>query len=125
MSRDSTLNFEGYYYILRYSAVTQFAWGQILDPPDDEYGYGRVDAFRAILSISRGDINNDNSIGDILDLNFLVNYILRGGPEPFPTILLGDCNCDGLGSNILDLNYLVNYIFRGSELPPVNPCYEF
>ncbi len=78
MSKDTTLNFQGYYYLLRYSAVTDLDWGTIT-PPNNQYGYGRVDAFRSILSISRGDINNDNVIGSAIDLTLMVDYILEAG----------------------------------------------
>jgi hypothetical protein len=57
-----------------------------------------------------GDIVQDGST-NILDLNFLVNYIFRSGPAADP-FMLGDANCDGTGMQILDLNVLVNYIFR-------------
>ena len=56
---------------------------------------------------------------DILDLNFLVNYLFRGGAAPAPE-LIGDFNGD-CNMNILDLNYMVNYVFRGG-LPPVIGC---
>ncbi len=63
-----------------------------------------------------GDVNGDQTGGNILDLNFLVNRIFRAGPTPNP-LIAGSVNCD-LIVNILDLNYLVNRIFRGG--PP--PC---
>lgn len=63
-----------------------------------------------------GDVNGDFTGGNILDLNFLVNRIFRGGPAPNP-LIAGSVNCDTI-VNILDLNYLVNRIFRGG--PP--PC---
>lgn len=63
-----------------------------------------------------GDINGDQTAGNILDLNFLVNRIFRGGPASNPPIA-GSVNCDTV-VNILDLNYMVNRIFRGG--PP--PC---
>ncbi len=123
LSKDSTLMAQEVYDILRYSAVTKLASDTIM-PPDEQYGYGRVDAFRAILSISRGDLNNDGAIGKVLDLNFLVNRIFRNGPYPFPSPLMGDCDCNGVANNPIDLNYLVNHIFRSGP-PPVNPCFKF
>ncbi|MFH1688513.1 MAG: hypothetical protein ABIE70_13460, partial [bacterium] len=97
--------------ILRYSAVTDLDWGPI-SPPDTLYGYGRVDAFRAILSISHnGDVNNDGEGPDIGDLVWLVNYMFNGGPAPFPSVLLADVNCDG-EIDIANLNYLVDYMLN-------------
>jgi hypothetical protein len=66
-----------------------------------------------------GDINNDGTFANILDLNFLVNYIFRGGVAPNP-LCSGDLNCDNSCSNILDLNTLINFIFRGGP----NVCLE-
>ncbi|MBD3404239.1 S8 family serine peptidase [candidate division GN15 bacterium] len=50
LSKDSALSTEAVYYILENSAVRDLDWGSI---PEYhlEYGYGRVDAFRAVLSI--------------------------------------------------------------------------
>jgi hypothetical protein len=64
-----------------------------------------------------GDISGDGTGSNILDLNFLVNYIFRNGSAPDPFIS-GDVNCGG-DVNILDLNYLVNYIFRNG---PISCC---
>jgi len=63
-----------------------------------------------------GDLDHSHTL-NIVDLNFLVNRMFRGGPPPNPTFvgdLNGDCN-----ENILDLNYLVNRLFRGGPLPVV------
>lgn len=60
----------------------------------------------------RGDVNGDGTHNSILDLNYMVNDIFRGGgPSPCPEE--ADINGDGNASTILDLNYLVNDIFRG------------
>ena len=124
MAKDSIFNFEGYYYILRNSAVMDLDWGPLPDTPYVEYGYGRVDAFRAILSISHGDVDNGGSI-NIGDLSYLVDYIFGEptGSEPFPSLLLGDVDCYG-GVNMGDVAYLVYYICYDGP-PPVNPCFEF
>ncbi len=111
----------GVYSILRYSAVTDLDWGSIT-PPDSQYGYGRVDAFRAILSLSHGDVNNSGSI-NVADVNYLVYYLYRSGPEPFPSVLLGDCDCSGT-VNTADVTYLVSYLFAHGPAP-VKPCFEF
>jgi hypothetical protein len=65
----------------------------------------------------RGDANYDGAVNpNILDLNYLVNFIFRFGPRPkCPDE--ADTNSDGNTSNILDLNFLINYIFRFGPLP--------
>ncbi|HEX2896849.1 MAG TPA: SBBP repeat-containing protein, partial [candidate division Zixibacteria bacterium] len=75
-----------------------------------------VAKLRLCCILNRGDCNNDGTDANILDLNFLVNRIFRGGasavcPEE------ADVNSDGTPQNILDLNYLVNRIFRGGPAP--------
>lgn len=68
----------------------------------------------------RGDVNGDGAFfPNILDLNYVVNYIFRGGRKP-PCPHEADLNGDGTCCNILDLNFLVNYIFRGGPAP--GPC---
>jgi hypothetical protein len=62
-----------------------------------------------------GDINTDSNGPNILDLNYLVNYIFRLGSAPNPFVA-GSVNCD-VNVNILDLNYMVNFIFRLGPAP--------
>jgi serine protease len=124
LAKDSTLTVDEVYDILKYSAVTDLDWGSLPDTPCVEYGYGRVDAFRAILSISHGDVDNGGSI-NIGDIAYLVAYLfgVPSGPEPFPSLFLGDVDCDR-GVNMGDITYLVDYLCSDGP-PPVNPCFEF
>jgi hypothetical protein len=109
----------GVYNILKHSAVP-LPIG--VTGPNPRFGYGRVDAFRAVLSISHGDVNNDGVINSI-DLSSLVNYLTGGGFTPFPSVLLGDWNCSGAVDSA-DLAALVSYLTgRGSA--PVKPCFAF
>jgi len=69
----------------------------------------------------RGDFNGDGRTGaDVLDLNYLVNDIFRGGAAS-PCASEADVNGDGNSSTVLDLNYLVNDIFRGG--PDMPECH--
>ena len=68
----------------------------------------------------RGDVNGDGVTANILDLNYLVNRIFRGGPPSPCDDNAADVNSDGIPANIIDLNYLVNRIFRGGS--PPGPC---
>jgi hypothetical protein len=124
ISRDSMLKVDQVYEILRKSAVRELAWtgGVPIDTPHVEYGHGRVDAFRAVLSIAHGDVNNDTRI-NLGDLTDLVSYVYMGGAEPFPSILLGDCNCNGK-VNLTDITYMIAYLYLEGA-PPVKPCFEF
>jgi len=61
-----------------------------------------------------GDINGDGNVANILDLNYLISRIFRGGPPPDPPEA-ADLNCDNNNGNILDLNKLINRIFRGGS----------
>lgn len=67
----------------------------------------------------RGDLDGNGTNNTILDLNYLVNDIFRGGPAS-PCSIEADLNSDGSPSTILDLNFLVNDIFRGGPSP--GPC---
>jgi glucose/arabinose dehydrogenase len=65
----------------------------------------------------RGDLNSDSTEANILDLNFLVNFIFRGSGDPGQCPEESDVDGDGNAANILDLNYMVNRIFRGGPDP--------
>jgi len=70
---------------------------------------------------ARGDLNGDGSNCNVLDLNFLVNYIFRGSGNPGSCPEESDVNGDSSNPNVLDLNYVVNRIFRGGAAPPACP----
>ncbi len=104
------------------STVKDLDWGSLPDTPHVEYGYGRVDAFRAILSIAHGDANNNDAIENS-DLYFIIAYLYHDGPRPFPSVLLADCNCDG-SVDISDISLLITHFYQGGSAP-VKPCYVF
>lgn len=122
LSINSNLTRDQVQEILRTSAVKVLN-GDTLDANDiPKYGYGRLSGVRALSSLKRGDM--DGIAGTyFLDLNYLVNYIFRGGPPPFPDMHYGDANCDGIVST-LDITYLVDLVYRDGPLP-ISPCYEF
>ncbi len=85
---------------------------------DQYYGWGRLNAARALLSVVRGDADNSGSV-NIADAIYLIAYIGDGGPAPVPDVLTGDAN--GTGSvNISDAVYIINYVFSGGPPPPVS-----
>jgi hypothetical protein len=61
-----------------------------------------------------GDANGDSLI-DIADVVFLINYLFLNGPPPYP-LDAGDCNCSG-AIDIADVVYLINYLFIDGPAP--------
>lgn len=120
LARDSTLTAADVYYILKQSAVRQVG-GRTITPPDNEYGWGRVDAFRAMLSITRGDASNDGLI-DITDLAAIIDQLFYSAPT-FPSPLLGDCDCTGT-VDIADLQYMIDILFFSGPAPR-KPCFQY
>ncbi len=118
LAYNDTLTASTVYDILRHSAVPVV--GSV---PSDTFGWGEVDAFRAVLSLARGDADNNGSV-DITDLTRLIDYWFISFEPPFPTPLLGDCNCDGQVEASGDLTYMVNFLFLEGP-PPVIPCFHF
>jgi len=110
------------YDIIKYSAEDQVgpSTGYIADTPgyDTNYGWGRVNALRALLAVSRGDANNDGNI-DMLDVTYIIDYCYKGGDPPTPDILMGDASGNAL-VNILDVTYIVNYLYEGGPPPPIS-----
>ncbi len=112
-----TCSAEALYEVIRHSSEDTI---NISDPLgyDYEFGWGRLNAARAMLAVVRGDANNTGSI-NIADIPYIVSYIFSGGPAPVPNVLCGDA--DGTGTvTISDAYYLVSYIFYGGPPPPVS-----
>ena len=66
-----------------------------------------------------GDVNNDKKI-NALDITYLINYLYKGEPAPFPEPKLGDVNNDKK-INALDITYLINYLYKGGSPPIEQP----
>lgn len=105
--------------------------GDEYDTPgwDIVYGHGLANACRALLSVSRGDANNDGII-NVLDITYINAFLYKGGPPPQPDTLMGDANCycsvhnpDEVCVNLLDMTYLIQYLYKNGPPPPV--CFEY
>jgi subtilisin family serine protease len=112
-----TCSAEAIYEVIRHSSEDQIS-------PDDSvgydyvYGWGRINAARALLAVVRGDADN-NGIINISDATRITNYVFDGTPPPIPHVLTGDA--DGNGHvNISDAVRIVNYVFSGAPPPPIS-----
>jgi hypothetical protein len=88
---------------------------------DIYYGNGLVSAFRALLSVSRGDANN-NGVINIIDASYLTAFLYKDGPPPQPDTLMGDANCSGT-VNMLDVSYILSFLYKGGPEPPI--CFNY
>jgi len=120
IARNPNLTVDEIYDIIRNSAQDSLNWGPIPEY-NHEYGYGRADAYRAVLSIARGDANNDGTVNNS-DQVYLINWMFKNGPEPEPDVRTADANCDG-DINMGDAIYVINYVFKGGPAPPI--CFEY
>ena len=65
-------------------------------------------------TINYGDANYDKLI-DLADAVFLLNYLFKSGPQPYP-LLAGDTNCDEV-VDVADVVCLLNYLFKNGSEP--------
>jgi hypothetical protein len=85
----------------------------------NQVGWGRVNADKAVLTVDKGDPNNDNQI-NVSDAVYLIQWIFARGEAPKPEKGTGDANCDG-SVNISDAVFLIQYIFASGNAP--GNCY--
>jgi hypothetical protein len=99
---------------IQFSAEHHLLWGDII-PPNDEFGYGRIDALYAAFNAGLGDVDDSQDI-DILDITYLINAIYKNGPQPVPDYFIGDANCSGK-INLLDITCLIQLLYKGGPTP--------
>ncbi len=87
---------------------------------DDFTGYGRVNAYRALLSVIHGDFDNDGDY-DVFDVNAIIDFSFSGGPAPVLAACVADVNCDG-AADVFDVVNIIDIAFSNGQLPL--PCYE-
>jgi hypothetical protein len=66
------------------------------------------------IGLPSGDANGDGSV-TLGDAIYLLNYLFKGGPVPYPTGV-GDANCSS-DVNLGDAIYILNYLFKGDSPP--------
>jgi serine protease AprX len=83
--------------------------------PNNTYGWGLIDLLAAVnYTFETGDVNRDGSVS-ISDVVYLINYLFKGGPEPY-LLYRGDANCDQ-DVTISDGVYIISYLFKGGPAP--------
>jgi hypothetical protein len=60
-----------------------------------------------------GDANRDKEV-TISDVVYIINYLFKGGPEPW--LFMCDANANGVAT-IADVVYLIGYLFKGATPP--------
>ncbi|MFH2054515.1 MAG: dockerin type I repeat-containing protein, partial [bacterium] len=95
-------------------AAPEFDKDSLTTPSQSAYVGFRVVKLNPTGSGVCGDANTD-SITNITDAVYLIQYIFNSGPAPVP-LLAGDANCDGI-VNITDAVYLIQFIFGGGPDP--------
>ena len=80
----------------------------------DNSGDSTVSSLWTFTTIARGDCNADGR-KNVSDVLYLVNYVLKSGPQPNP-MAIGDVDCDTM-VNVNDIIYLINYLFKGGPPP--------
>ena len=68
----------------------------------------------------RGELDGDSDDTTVIDLNYMVDFMFRGGPAP-PCPVEADLNFDGQFATILDLTFIIDDLYRGGPSP--GNCY--
>lgn len=126
LAKDADLTVTELTEILKQSAVQPSFMGVPPQVPHHKYGWGRVDAFRAVLSIAHGDVNNDGFVADVSDLSALIAYLNNPAQKPFPSVRLGDWNCSGGAVDLTDLSLCIAWVTgQQGRVLPVKPCFKY
>ncbi len=115
-----TASTELIYGILRHSAEDQIHQNDVAGY-DTLFGWGRLNAARALAAVCHGDADNDGLV-NISDAVYMVKYIFEGGPLPVPVPETGDAD-GSCALSIGDAVYLINYVYASGPPPPICTCY--
>ncbi len=87
--------------------------GYITSPTDSNAPY--LIEFDLYVWKLHGDATWDGLV-NMLDIVYMIDYLYKDGPPPFPETIVGDVNCDGR-VNLVDLSYIIDYLYHeGSPL---------
>ncbi|MEW5873770.1 MAG: S8 family serine peptidase [Candidatus Zixiibacteriota bacterium] len=87
---------------------------------DTTYGHGRINAYRALLSIIRGDMDN-NGFVDATDLALVIDIVFFGGSAPLD-VRMADFDCNA-SIDAVDVAVMTDHVFLGGDPPPI--CFEY
>ncbi len=76
----------------------------------DSSAYSVARSFTSSSYAVCGDLNIDSQ-ADILDIDYFISWLYRGGPPP-PSMDMANVNNDG-SVDILDIDYFINWLYRG------------
>jgi subtilisin family serine protease len=107
--------------IIRYSSEREQYGGSDTSRVNNYVGWGRVNAARALLAVSRGDADNNASI-NVSDINYLIDFVHGSGDPPLPTEGTGDCDCNSV-VNVSVVVWLVQYVFGSGNAPRI--CFRY
>jgi len=71
-----------------------------------------------VHKVKAGDANVDGNVS-VSDVVYLINYLFKGGTEPW--LAFSDANGDE-GISVSDVVYLINYLFKGGDPPVIIWC---
>ncbi len=108
--------------VLKHAARADLLWGTV-DSPDEQYGYGALDAFEAVKNTPAASDGHHPGRHGMKDVCKLVKYI-RGQSHgtDIPDLVFeahADLNCDGVVDQS-DIDVLVEYLYEGGKKP--KPC---
>lgn len=99
---------------IRATATRELAWGT-LETPDPVYGYGRIDAYTAVLNLSLGDMNLSGTL-DVDDLSVVASLAASEDVQQDVIRRQADMNGDAVVDQA-DVEILSGLLFGGNGSP--------
>lgn len=103
-------------------AAFRGCWGVYPHTANGQIYASNMDGYLTILKLAdacptvlTGDVNGDTDMG-LIDVVYLINYVLRSGAAPIPYLGMGDVNCSG-DITTADIIYLAYYLYKRGPIP--------